>query len=80
VSIPLKSFSLKAFLGNGLDPKSGSAVRHLPILSFLVRAPEQLGGFLHHNFVCLLLNDLVCQSKGSGKQVMWEASVIKSGV
>jgi selenocysteine lyase/cysteine desulfurase len=31
--------------------------RHLPVLSFVVKSPT-LGGFLHHNFVCALLNDL----------------------
>lgn len=32
-------------------------VRRLPIVSFLVRHPDS-GLFLHHNFVCALLNDL----------------------
>lgn len=32
-------------------------VRRLPIVSFLIRHPET-GLFLHHNFVCTLLNDI----------------------
>ncbi|XP_037284800.2 uncharacterized protein LOC119177604 [Rhipicephalus microplus] len=32
-------------------------VRRLPIVSFLIRHPES-GLFLHHNFVCALLNDI----------------------
>jgi selenocysteine lyase/cysteine desulfurase len=36
----------------------------LPVLSFLIRHPET-GAFLHHNFVCALLNDLFgIQSRG----------------
>ena len=32
---------------------------HLPVLSFLVKAPEGLGqSFLHHNYVSALLNDV----------------------
>ncbi len=32
---------------------------HLPILSFMIKAPKEFGDiFLHHNFVCSLLNDL----------------------
>ena len=48
------------FLGNGIyeDPSEQGEIMHLPILSFLVKAPEQLGGYLHHNFFCSLLNDL----------------------
>ena len=34
-----------------------SALPRLPVLSFLVRHPET-GAFLHHNFVCAVLNDL----------------------
>ena len=30
---------------------------HLPIYSFLIRHP-QTGLYLHHNFVCAVLNDL----------------------
>lgn len=34
-------------------------VEKLPILSFLIKCPTTLGkGFLHHDFVCHLLNDL----------------------
>ena len=34
-------------------------VNKLPILSFVIKCPPILGrGFLHHNFVCRLLNDL----------------------
>ena len=49
------------FISNGIyhDPTGHGKIVHLPILSFLVRAPPELGGFLHHNFVCSLLNDLV---------------------
>lgn len=32
--------------------------KSLPVLSFMVKAPHQVGGYLHHNFVCALLNDL----------------------
>ena len=56
-----------AFLGNGIynDTNGTGEVVHLPILSFLFRAPPELGGYLHHNFVCSLLNDMVswCISK-----------------
>ncbi|XP_064481977.1 uncharacterized protein LOC135394871 isoform X2 [Ornithodoros turicata] len=34
-----------------------TTVRRLPILSFLIQHPKS-GLFLHHNFVCALLNDL----------------------
>ena len=34
-----------------------SQLPRLPVLSFLVRHPET-GAFLHHNFVCAVLNDL----------------------
>jgi selenocysteine lyase/cysteine desulfurase len=49
------------FLGQGIynDPYNDGEIINLPIISFLVRAPEELGGYLHHNFVCSLLNDLV---------------------
>jgi selenocysteine lyase/cysteine desulfurase len=31
----------------------------LPILSFLIKAPAKLGvGYLHHNFICFILNDV----------------------
>jgi selenocysteine lyase/cysteine desulfurase len=34
-------------------------VPKLPILSFLIKAPAKLGiGYLHHNFVCFILNDV----------------------
>ena len=33
-------------------------VSRLAIFSFLVRAPDSKNKFLHHNFVCSLLNDL----------------------
>ncbi len=36
---------------------SSSMTPRLPVLSFLVRHPET-GYFLHHNFVCAVLNDL----------------------
>jgi len=42
-------------LGNALADEDSH--RHLPVLSFVVRA-SQFGRFLHHNFVCALLNDL----------------------
>ena len=42
-------------LGNGFqDPH-----RHLPVLSFMIKSPINKSDlFLHHNFVCALLNDL----------------------
>ena len=41
---------------------AGGGARHLPIFSFLVRCGAH---FLHHNFVCALLNDLFgVQSRG----------------
>ena len=57
----LGSISNLVFLGNGVyhDPTGLGQIVHLPILSFLVQAPPDLGGFLHYNFVCTLLNDLV---------------------
>ena len=42
------------FLGNAKNLPS----LHLPILSFLIKAPDGLTGYLHHNFACTLLNDL----------------------
>lgn len=44
-----------AFCDGDGDGNVDSGHRHLPVLSFVVRA---FGGFLHHNFVCALLNDL----------------------
>jgi hypothetical protein len=48
-------------LGNGFgaDGEDGEdgGHRHLPVLSFMVRV-EGFAGFLHHNFVCAILNDL----------------------
>jgi selenocysteine lyase/cysteine desulfurase len=38
-------------LGNG-----SQSVKRLPIFSFMVRHPR--GTFLHHNFVCTVLNDV----------------------
>lgn len=38
-------------LGNGLH-----SMRRIPIFSFMVRHPR--GTFLHHNFVCAILNDV----------------------
>lgn len=35
----------------------GQSVSRLPIFSFLIHHPDS-GLFLHHNFVCVLLNDL----------------------
>ena len=41
-------------LGNGFqDPH-----RHLPVLSFMIKSLPNSDLFLHHNFVCALLNDL----------------------
>lgn len=46
-------------LGNAYAPR-------LPILSFMIKAPSVCGvGYLHHNFICFLLNDLFgIQSRG----------------
>ena len=42
-------------------------VNKLPILSFVIKCPSILGrGFLHHNFVCHLLNDLFGVQARSG--------------
>ena len=42
-----------------LIPLGPMEVHKLPILSFLIKCPSILGkGFLHHNFVCYVLNDL----------------------
>ena len=38
-------------LGNG-----SSSSRKIPVFSFLIRHPR--GTFLHHNFVCAILNDV----------------------
>ncbi len=36
-----------------------SEIPKLPIISFLVKCPSALGdGYLHHNFICFVLNDL----------------------
>ena len=41
-------------LGNGFqDPH-----RHLPVLSFMIKSLPNSDLFLHHNFVCAILNDL----------------------
>lgn len=46
-------------LGNG-----SHTVKRLPIFSFLVRHPR--GVFLHHNFVCAVLNDIFgIQARGN---------------
>ncbi len=48
----VKSMENLVILGNMDVPK-------LPILSFLIRVPSRLGqGFLHHNFICFILNDV----------------------
>lgn len=39
-----------------LGPRGPGACARLPVFSFLVATPS--GGFLHHNFVTALLNDL----------------------
>ena len=40
-------------------PLGPMEVHKLPILSFLIKCPPILGqGFLHHNFICYVLNDL----------------------
>lgn len=50
-------------LGNTLSTKNSRG--HLPVLSFLINGPKSVGGFLHYNFVCALLNDLFgIQSRG----------------
>lgn len=54
--------------GHGVHSADGQSVegsadlQRLPIASFVVRAPGgevgQVARYLHHNFVCALLNDL----------------------
>ena len=44
-------------LGRNFVLLGNSQLPRLPVLSFLVRHPET-GAFLHHNFVCAVLNDL----------------------
>ena len=44
-------------MGRNFVLLGNSALPRLPVLSFLVRHPET-GAFLHHNFVCAVLNDL----------------------
>ncbi len=58
----LENFHL---LGSALSSDNHS---HLPILSFVIRGGPNFGGFLHHNFVCALLNDLFgIQARGGNK-------------
>ena len=52
-------------LGNALNGDSGC---FLPVMSFVIRAPP-FGGFLHHNFVCALLNDLFGIQARGGMQI-----------
>ena len=48
----LKAMDNMVMLGNMEVPK-------LPVLSFMIKIPSRLGnGYLHHNFVCFVLNDL----------------------
>ena len=48
--------------------------RHLPVLSFVVKSPI-FGGFLHHNFVCAILNDLFgIQARGGILQFIIDVS------
>jgi selenocysteine lyase/cysteine desulfurase len=55
-----KKILLLGRLGGWIQP--GTNIRHLPIFSFLIRRGSR---FLHHNFVCALLNDLFgVQSRG----------------
>ena len=63
----LKNNSNFVILGNGFD----KPMEYLPILSFMIK--DDHGLFLHHNFVCSLLNDLFgIQARGgcacAGKQ------------
>ena len=44
-------------MGRNFVLLGNSRLPRLPVLSFLVRHPET-GSFLHHNFVCAVLNDL----------------------
>ena len=47
---------------DGWLPLDGTETHNLPIFSFLIRRGHR---FLHHNFVCALLNDLFgVQSRG----------------
>ena len=52
-------------LGNALN---GDSCCYLPVMSFVIRAPP-FGGFLHHNFVCALLNDLFGIQARGGMQI-----------
>lgn len=59
----LGSIENLVILGNTLSTEKSR--RHLPVLSFLINGPKSLGGFLHYNFVCALLNDVFgIQSRG----------------
>ena len=40
---------------------------HLPVLSFVIGGGPNFGGFLHHNFVCALLNDVFGIQARGGK-------------
>jgi len=58
----LENFHL---LGSALSSNDYS---HLPVLSFVISDGKNLGGFLHHNFVCALLNDVFGIQARGGKQ------------
>ena len=48
--------------GGWVGPEGEAGMHHLPIFSFLIQRGSR---FLHHNFVCALLNDLFgIQSRG----------------
>jgi len=58
----MRSIPNLVVLGRTPAGPDGGVAKHLPIFPFVVRAGKR---FLHHNFVCVLLNDLFgIQSRG----------------
>jgi len=56
------------------DKQLNEAIRKLPIFSFLVRCKDR---FLHHNFVCALLNDLFgVQARGKWFMILLKISAL----
>ena len=57
-----RSISLLGRTAGWIGPNGVAEMHNLPIFSFLIRRGHR---FLHHNFVCALLNDLFgVQSRG----------------
>jgi hypothetical protein len=73
VASRLKSCPNLLLLGKSMEDEKGlptaskrGSPRFLPIFSFLIKFGRR---FLHHNYVCALLNDLFgIQSRGNGKE------------